>query len=139
MNCPACPGKRLEERRIPVKDRSKPGSDATIELSVEACPDCAGLWFDKDELNRYLDAKIACVTAPQAGAKAAAAGTPLCPRCSAPLQKTHAPGNPKVTVDQCPKCGGMWLEAGEAEAAADLSGVTFQDRLKALFGGPGGT
>lgn len=139
MNCPQCPDKSLEQRRVPYKDRSKPGSDATAEMALDLCAACGGIWFDKDELDRYLDAKSACVSAPAGAKPAAPAGTLKCPRCALDMAKGPAPGNPKVVVDSCPKCAGLWLEAGEAEAAADTSGVAFQDRLKAFFGGPGGS
>ena len=38
-----------------------------------------------------------------------------CPRCAKPLA---AVSYQDVTVDQCPACGGVWLDRGELEALA---------------------
>ena len=35
-----------------------------------------------------------------------------CPRCRASLEERRID---QVVVDQCPSCGGMWLDAGELE------------------------
>jgi uncharacterized protein len=44
-----------------------------------------------------------------------AAGTMTCPRCGAELSERVEHG---VRVDQCPSCGGLWLDKGEFEALA---------------------
>lgn len=57
-------------------------------------------------------------------AKAASSGAMKCPRCGADLQEKqyhHA------MVDVCPKCNGMWLDAGEAE----IIGRSFQQEASA--------
>ena len=36
-----------------------------------------------------------------------------CPRCGVPLRHQQLHG---VTIDQCEKCGGLWLDKGELEA-----------------------
>jgi hypothetical protein len=63
-----------------------------------------------------------------------------CPRCGAALKETqfhHA------VVDVCPKCNGMWLDAGEVE----IIGKSFQEEhsarnvfsdLRNIFQKPGG-
>ncbi|MFN2564493.1 MAG: zf-TFIIB domain-containing protein [Gemmatimonadaceae bacterium] len=53
-------------------------------------------------------------------AKAGSGQAMTCPRCGATLQEKqyhHA------MVDVCPKCNGMWLDAGEAE----IIGRSFQE------------
>jgi uncharacterized protein len=35
-----------------------------------------------------------------------------CPRCGADLKEHHAE---QVKIDQCPECGGIWLDKGEIE------------------------
>jgi hypothetical protein len=44
-----------------------------------------------------------------------AAKTMTCPRCGQALQERVEHG---VTVDECPGCGGLWLDKGELEALA---------------------
>jgi rubrerythrin len=52
-----------------------------------------------------------------------------CPRCGKTLQQRVERG---VTVDQCPSCGGVWLDKGELDvlAKADDQGL-----FGRLFGG----
>lgn len=38
-----------------------------------------------------------------------------CPKCGAALDSSRAHG---VNVEDCPKCGGIWLDKGELEAIA---------------------
>jgi len=45
----------------------------------------------------------------------AAAGKLACPRCSKELAAVEYQG---VLVDQCPACGGVWLDRAELEALA---------------------
>lgn len=35
-----------------------------------------------------------------------------CPRCGADLEEQHAE---HVKIDQCPECGGVWLDKGEMD------------------------
>lgn len=44
-----------------------------------------------------------------------AAKSMICPRCGQTLQERAEHG---VTVDECPGCGGVWLDKGELEALA---------------------
>jgi uncharacterized protein len=41
-----------------------------------------------------------------------------CPKCGADLkERTHG----HVTIDECPKCHGMWLEAGELDLISHIT------------------
>ena len=42
-------------------------------------------------------------------------GTMQCPRCGTALNERVQHG---VTIDECPSCGGMWLDQGELEHIA---------------------
>ena len=106
MKCPAC-FNDLTEMQV--------GS-----LAVDVCQGgCGGIWFDAFELQR-------------ADEEQEVAGERLlnierderiqvdpnrkrdCPRCSGVKLKRHF-FSPKrrVEVDECPNCGGYWLDAGE--------------------------
>lgn len=109
MKCPACFN---ELREVQV------GS-----LAVDACEGgCGGIWFDAFELQRVDE-------------EAEAAGEPLlrvsrderivvdaarkrdCPRCAGVrLHRHYFSAKRQVQVDQCPNCGGYWLDAGELAA-----------------------
>ncbi len=105
MKCPAC-FNELTEMQV--------GS-----LAVDVCQGgCGGIWFDAFELQRVDEQKEP--------------GEPLlhirrdeqvvvdprrkreCPRCAGIKLRRHffSPRR-KVEVDECPSCGGYWLDAGE--------------------------
>jgi len=105
MKCPACFNKLSE---IQVGD-----------VLVDVCQGgCGGVWFDAFELQRVENA--------------GEAGEPLlhikrnegitvdfshkreCPRCEGiKLHRHFFTAKRRVQVDQCPNCGGYWLDAGE--------------------------
>jgi Zn-finger nucleic acid-binding protein len=106
MKCPAC-FNELTQLQV--------GS-----LVVDACQGgCGGIWFDSFELQ-------------QVDEESEAAGEPLlhiqrderlivdlsrkreCPRCAGvKLHRHFFSAKRRVEVDQCPNCGGYWLDAGE--------------------------
>ena len=91
-------------------------------VAVDVCQGgCGGIWFDAFELQRVPE-------------DAGAAGERLlkiphnpalqvdlarkrdCPRCDGiKLQRHFFSPKRRVEVDQCPNCGGYWLDAGELE------------------------
>ena len=105
-----------------------PACDRTLSLFVSgkiefnACEGgCGGIWFDAFEMQKVDDANEK-------------AGEPLleikgdpsvkvdlerrrrCPRCETVVMWRHQHrDNPEVIVDECPGCGGFWLDAGELE------------------------
>ena len=127
MRCPAC-FNELTQTQV--------GS-----LRVDVCQGgCGGIWFDAFELQRVDEEEEA-------------AGEPLlqierdpriavdsqrkrdCPRCAdMRLHRHFFSAKRKVEVDQCPNCGGYWLDAGElaqirAEKAADADAHKLHSRL----------
>src|SRR6185369_3139945 len=106
MKCPAC-FNELSQTQV--------GS-----LQVDVCQGgCGGIWFDAFELQRVDEEEES-------------AGEPLlqikrderivvdvsrkrdCPRCAGVrLHRHFFSAKRRVEVDQCPNCGGYWLDAGE--------------------------
>jgi len=90
-------------------------------LTVDVCQGgCGGIWFDAFELQQVDEQEEA--------------GEPLlhiqrderikvdptrkreCPRCpNMKLHRHYFSAKRRVEVDQCPNCGGYWLDAGELE------------------------
>lgn len=132
MKCPAC-FNELTEMQV--------GS-----LVVDVCQrGCGGIWFDAFELERVdeegevagepllhisKDERIAVDTSRKRD----------CPRCEGiRLHRHFFSAKRRVRVDQCPNCGGYWLDAGELaqiraekseSARADAvrqSGLSFED------------
>jgi Zn-finger nucleic acid-binding protein len=106
MKCPAC-----FHQLTPLQVGS---------LAIDACQGgCGGIWFDAFELQRVDEEEEA-------------AGETLlyierdqrivvdfsrkreCPRCAdVKLHRHFFSAKRRVEVDQCPNCGGYWLDAGE--------------------------
>jgi len=89
-------------------------------LVVDVCQGgCGGIWFDAFELQRVDEDKEVAgerLLHIQRDPKIQVDSTRKrdCPRCSAVKLKRHF-FSPKrrVEVDECPSCGGYWLDAGE--------------------------
>lgn len=137
MNCPKCRSAALEPVSVPIEDRTVPGpKSATVALEIDKCPACAGVWFDAEELDKFLDAKVKLPEAPPGtqatpGELDAKAGD--CPHCAVPLARQPARSNPRLTVVVCGKCGGTWVDGPEL-AQAGGEGLPFSERMKAFFG-----
>jgi uncharacterized protein len=112
MKCPAC-NHRLTELHVgPVK--------------VDACQNgCGGIWFDAFELPRVDepheeagDRLLHIKRNPQVSVDHARKRD--CPRCPDIRLKRHFfSARRRVEVDQCPNCGGYWLDAGELACIRD--------------------
>jgi Zn-finger nucleic acid-binding protein len=106
-------------------------------ILVDVCQGgCGGIWFDAFELQRVDEQHEA--------------GTPLlevrrgervvvdpsrkreCPRCpDIKLHRHFFSAKRRVQVDQCPNCGGYWLDAGELAAIrAEKSGADSAERAR---------
>jgi hypothetical protein len=109
MNCPAC-GRTLEEITV-------------SGLTVDVCRGgCGGIWFDQLELVKVddqeetagetlLDIERDPAVTVDANARR------RCPRCREIVMLRHFYGpKQKVEVDECGKCGGIWIDAGELAA-----------------------
>jgi len=98
-------------------------------LVVDACQGgCGGVWFDAFELQRVDEEEE------QAGeallhikrderVRVDPARKRDCPRCSGVrLHRHFFSAKRRVEVDECPNCGGYWLDAGElAQVRAEKS------------------
>lgn len=103
MKCPAC--------KSPL--REKGAGDMTLDVCYGGC---GGIWFDATELQR-VSARAATslhtIWAVPVG-KVNQSEPRLCPRCpDQVLDRKWFSDTKKVEIDQCPKCNGVWLDAGE--------------------------
>jgi Zn-finger nucleic acid-binding protein len=106
MKCPACFNELTE---IQVGD-----------LQVDVCQGgCGGIWFDVFELQRVDEADEAAGEAllqvrRDEHVHVDPARKRQCPRCpDVKLHRHFFSAKRRVEVDQCPNCGGYWLDAGE--------------------------
>lgn len=106
MNCPAC-GNVLEE--VMAGD-----------MKVDVCRDgCGGAWFDQFELQQvdnpgeYAGADLLAM-APAADVRVDKAQRRNCPKCDGiVMARRFFSVRMDVEIDECPKCGGVWLDHGE--------------------------
>ena len=106
MNCPVCPS---ELTPVEVGD-----------VTVDAClGGCGGIWFDLFELQKLDEPHdvagqmLINVKRPD-HVQIDHSKRRLCPRCPDVVMMRHfySPRR-RVEVDECPSCGGFWLDAGE--------------------------
>ncbi len=106
MNCPAC-GATLEEVIV--------GG-----IAVDVCKKgCGGLWFDNFELQKVDEPHESAGESlleirTEGNVKTDPSQMRMCPKCEGVTMMRHFFSVKKeVEVDECPDCGGFWLDYGE--------------------------
>ncbi len=109
MDCPACSG-RLKEVTVG-------------EIAVDVCENgCGGIWFDNFELKKvdekHESAGEQLLDIPRdPNIKVDYSQKRLCPKCeNQPMMQHFVSVKREVEVDECPACGGLWLDYGELGA-----------------------
>jgi len=114
MRCPRC-GTSLSTVRV--------GS-----LETDICDSCAGIWFDRFELSKVDEAHELLGEFLLEGLvsrdRLLISQSPRlqCPRDAdvVMMRRKFSPKQP-IMIDECPACGGVWLDAGELDAIRGLS------------------
>jgi uncharacterized protein len=112
MKCPVC-SRKLKELRVD-------------DITVDVCDSgCGGIWFDAFELQRVDEvqettgAKLVDTLSSSSAVTDAPPDKDAkreCPRCAGiKLKKHFFSAKRRVAVDQCPNCGGYWLDHGELQ------------------------
>lgn len=111
MKCPAC------SNQLSVKTVSG--------VDLDVCDNgCGGIWFDKFEFKKFderrePDAETLLHLTIKARPQNAGANL-NCPKCAGLKMMRHFSSvKRQVTVDECPKCSGVWLDAGELTSIRD--------------------
>lgn len=106
MKCPAC-NTVMEEVTV---------ADITVDVCKKGC---GGIWFDRFELQKVDEPhESAGESLLQIAAEGKVALDPsqrrMCPKCEGIVLMRHFFSVKKeVVVDECPSCGGYWLDFGE--------------------------
>lgn len=132
MKCPAC-----AHDLLPV---------TVGDLTVDACDGgCGGLWFDAFELKKVDEAHESAGEAllnvrRNDGLHIDHERRRSCPKCDSIVMMRHFTSPKKlVVVDECPSCGGHWLDAGELAAMRNEHATEVErdratsERLSELF------
>jgi uncharacterized protein len=122
MKCPAC-GRDLSAM-------------TAGDVAVDVCAGgCAGIWFDDFELAKLereeRSAGNALLQVPRdAAVQVDVTARRSCPKCGVEMMRRFESVERKVTVDECPTCAGMWLDAGEL-GAIEAEYASDEDRERA--------
>ncbi len=98
MRCPQC------KHYVELTAKAVKGTN----LDLEQCPDCKGLWFDRNELSAVLKLPARELNFPDNARES----RNLCPRCKIPLHLFCYPQT-TVIIDACRQCDGIWLDGNE--------------------------
>ncbi len=115
MDCPKCPLGKLGEVTVHAL-MGAPGQ--TVDLTVDQCFTCQGVWFDAGELDQYLKLKLTVVSSdflPDTSVKAIDQQIGKCPKCHVEMEQRKEPKRKNIVVDFCKTCGGLWLDIGELD------------------------
>jgi Zn-finger nucleic acid-binding protein len=141
MNCPKCIGIlktiRLTQHHI-ARRIDNANQDDEFLLEIDKCFSCGGVWFDKGELDKYLEKHITAIDSSSLGKELdrkidEKVGT--CPHCAIELEKSPAAQDPKLTIDVCQNCQGVWLDPPEIDTLerANRSGNRLIGALLEVF------
>lgn len=79
-------------------------------VTADRCDRCRGLWFDADELDRWLTGAAAVAPVPEAHIPRRGVSSRRCPRCAGAMETAGWTG---LVLDLCKACGGLFVEANE--------------------------
>lgn len=123
MKCPVC-GNPLQEITV---------ADVTVDVCKGGC---GGIWFDQFELKKFDEPHESagqCLLEIERDESITVDRTKklMCPKCDDVVMMRHFFSVKKqVEVDECPGCGGFWLDAGELPRIRSLFN-TEQERHQA--------
>jgi len=80
-----------------------------LEIEIDLCPECQGVWFDSGELELLLGTNEAVDTEP-----AITTENPRhCPVCPKKMDKVNIGPGRRVMIDTCPDGCGLWFDSNE--------------------------
>lgn len=106
-------------------------------ITIDACPKCAGIFFDDGEVAaikaKGLDAmdELEKAVVPQVTTEAAQGKFRRCSNCGSAMDKFRYMYHSDVVLDQCERCGGIWVQDGELGRMREVlaaSGVSKEPR-----------
>lgn len=109
----------------PICQNTKLSSAILYNTEVDYCPDCLGIWFDRDELRQAKDEKdkdlqwLDIDLWKNSHNFKVSRGIRVCPHCRMPLYEVYygdsrdLPAGGRVVVDVCGICYGIWLDRAE--------------------------
>ena len=103
MKCPKCTNIKL---RTIIENN----------IEVDFCESCGGVWFDRNEFEKMTD-KVVELSFERAVHEITPFDTDRmtanCPVCHIVMEKIPKNNVANLTIDQCMRCKGIWLDRGE--------------------------
>ncbi len=94
-----------------------------LDVELDKCHKCDGIWFDPGELDRIRDMEVSDVEealerkyGDPEFAEGEVENYMRCPRCQGRLHKFNYTYGSAVHIDRCGSCFGIWLDDGELDA-----------------------
>lgn len=106
MKCPACEN-QLQQMTV---------DDVTVDICKGGC---GGIWFDNFEFKKFDEphesaGEALLDTEPNKAVVVDHSKRLKCPKCDDTVMMRHFFSvKHEVEIDECPRCGGIWLDAGE--------------------------
>lgn len=92
-------------------------------IEVDRCVCCKGIWFDSleaEQLKAVKDSERLDIGDPETGTQMDTITEDVhCPRCGATLFPMMDMDRYSIWYEKCPKCHGVWLDAGEFKKFKD--------------------
>lgn len=108
LGCPAC--KKIAMKKF---------ADESINLVIDSCPQCQGLWFDGGELRKFFTSEslkdkflLDHRMSHDSFSYSMVTVQRPCPRCRKGMDHPSVGG---ISVDVCRDCEGIWLDFGELD------------------------
>lgn len=119
LDCPKCIGK-LQKISITLNRahtaKGLQGAGMALNLEVDQCFVCKGIWFEKGELERYVSEGMTSLDSPSLDMDQILDSKKAnCPNCRIPMTGGYTPSSFRVHVDICEKCGGIWTDSSEID------------------------
>lgn len=92
------------------------------DIVIDVCQGgCAGIWFNKNEITKFdekneKDGEVLMKLKKNPDIKIDQNKNKLCPTCNIKLTKHFFGTQQEIEIDECEKCGGLWLDSGELAA-----------------------
>ena len=104
------------------------------DIKVMRCTACCGLYCEQQTLHQLRDEWLSDTVLDTGSAAMGAKHNEMlditCPGCSATMDRVQDDGQTHITLDICPACDGVFLDAGEL---TDIKSVTLMDHIRRLL------
>ena len=103
-------------------------------ISIVRCTGCYGLFCKLNTLRQLRDEWLADTVLDKGSAAVGAKHNEMtdirCPECGTTMDRVRDEEQSHITLDECPGCDGVFLDAGEL---TDMKSVTLMDHIRRLL------